>query len=164
MDDPLLGRREEDDRSTSLAARASRARDRGAHAESRAARDPEGGIALHWVAHAWSRCAGACERASAQVSAELPVPGSGGDETVWELVADAWEAAAVAWFEVAIAHRRLSAARLAEDARDDGTGGWHRPLDDDGLAAPSRVVAVVARRVADDLVREAERREYAATP
>lgn len=139
------------------AGRAARAWERAAVAESRGARDPDGGLAFHWAAHSWRRCAAACEHGA---PTQAPAPPSGLDDDVsaaWEAVAVAWEAAAAAWLAVATAQRHLEASRAAED-RTDATLGI--ATEDDGFGddvVTTRAAAVAsARRLADERVRAAE--------
>lgn len=142
-------------------ARAARAWERAVVAESRGARDPDGGLAFHWVAHSWRRCASACEHGT-QIEAS-PVVSShdgAGVAEVWEYVADAWEAAAVAWLAVAAAQRHLDASRAAEDRteRESSTEADAPELEADRVSKRAAAVAE-ARRVADERVRAAEHRE-----
>jgi hypothetical protein len=143
--------------------RAARAWERAAAVENRGARDPGGGLAFHWAAHSWRRCAAACEHSvpPGPFSPSGPPSSVGaGFASAWEAVADAWEAAAAAWLAVATAQRHLDASRAAED----------RPIIDEGRVANSDVpsgdvvsasaaAVAVARRFADEQVRAAERCE-----
>lgn len=146
--------------------RAARAWKRAEHAESRAMRDPNGGLALHWVAHAWRRCASACEHAAAAVPDTASGP-AGDVAAAWEALASSWEAAAAAWLAVATAQRHLDAARLDEDRPFGPMPGAPSPGPDDPVGPRDPVTAhvaavVTARRHADDLVRDAERHEASA--
>ncbi len=136
--------------------RVARAWERAAAAEGRGARDPDGGLAFHWAAHSWRRCAAACELA-ATPDDRLTTTGHGADVAdAWEAVAHAWEAAAAAWLAVAAAQRHLDASRAAEDerARPNGTFDDSNSVGDEVSVRAAAVTA--ARRVADERVREAE--------
>jgi|GEM_PF-6620927 hypothetical protein len=145
------------------ARRATRAWERAAIAESRGARDPDGGLAFHWVAHSWRRCAEACEHIAPP---DVPMAQVTADDRVadaWEAVAAAWEAAAAAWLAVAAAQRHLDASRAAEDRSEAAPVGGidaDSPGDDVVLARVAALAA--ARRVADERVRSAELSEHAA--
>ncbi len=142
------------------AGRATRAWERAAVAESRGARDPDGGLAFHWVAHSWRRCAAACEHVAPP---DVPPAQVASDDHVadaWEAVAAAWEAAAAAWLAVAAAQRHLEASRADEDRSGAAlVGGIDAgSLGDDAVSARAAAVTA-ARRVADERVRSAELRE-----
>ena len=152
---------------TTPGSRAARAWERAASAESRGARDSGGGLAFHWAAHSWRRCAAACEHGSPSDAADQLDPSldrRDGVAAAWEAVAAAWEAAAAAWLAVATAQRHLDASRDAED-RSDLAGGVVSGDAVAGDVVGERAAAVAsARRLADERVRAAERCEREAAP
>jgi hypothetical protein len=147
--------------------RAARAWERAAAVESRGARDPDGGLAFHWAAHSWRRCAAACEHGSPSAAVDAPDQSSDradGVAAAWDAVAAAWEAAAAAWLAVATAQRHLDASRAAEDRTDVAGGVAHDDIPSGDVVGERAAAVAAARRLADERVRAAERCERDASP